>query len=271
MDDSRELQLSLFVCAVWSGVAVVFALVAEPSGGHPFGHTVGVVGTLLMLATEFLYSIRKRTTWLRRAGPVRWWLSFHIFTGIVGPFLVLTHTAFAFRGLAGFTIFLTALVVGSGFLGRYFYTAIPRSLAGVEASAGELQQDIGRVQTQVTEMAGERSAAVQALVDADAHRPRQQRGDLMLVLLRGWDEWRYRQRLHARIRQLEKTEQRQLADVERMLVRRRALERQMRMLESARRLLSWWHIAHVPMGVALFGSTALHVAATLYFRAGLFR
>jgi hypothetical protein len=89
------------------------------------------------------------------------------------------------------------------------------------------------------------------------------------VLLRGWDDWRYRRQLQSKVRQIEKTERRKLGDVERMLMRRRSLERQIGMLESARRLLSVWHVAHVPMGLALFGSAAIHVAATLYFRAGL--
>jgi hypothetical protein len=271
VDESLELKLGLLVCLGLSGMYVVYELLAEPAGGQPFGHWLGIVGTFFMVLTEVLYSVRKRTTLLRWAGPVRYWLSFHIFTGIVGPFLVLTHTAFQFRGLAGITMALTAIVCGSGFLGRYFYTAIPRSVAGVEASSTDLVDEIGRVQAAIGGVIQRRSAAVQALVEADARRKRQTRGDWTLVFLRGWDEWRYRRRLHSQIRRLEKTEKQKLGDVERMLVQRRNLERQMRMLQAARRLLSIWHVAHVPMGVALFASVAIHVAATLYFGAGLWR
>lgn len=271
MDDTLELKVSLLTCLGLSGVYVVYELVAEPSGGQPFGHALGIIGTLLMISTETLYSLRKRTGWLRRAGPVRYWLSVHIFTGIVGPFMVLMHTAFEFRGLAGITTLLTVLVVASGFLGRYLYTTIPHSVAGAEASSAELAAEIGRVQTLLTDLTRERSAAVRALVEADANRPRQARADWTLVLLRGWDEWRYRRRLRRQIQRLERMEQRKLGDIERMLTRRRSLERQMRMMQAARRLLSVWHIAHVPLGVALFSSVAIHVAATLYFGAGLWR
>ena len=270
-DESLELKLSLLVCLGLSGMYVIYELLAEPGGGQLFGHWLGILGTFLMVLTETLYSIRKRTTLLRWAGPVRYWLSFHIFTGIVGPFMVLTHTAFQFRGLAGITMALTVLVCGSGFLGRYFYTAIPRSLAGVEASSTDLVDEIRRVQAAIAEMTQQRSDAVQALVEADAHRQRRARGDWMLVLLRGWDDWRYRRNLHSQVRRLEKTGQQKLGDVERMLMQRRDLERQMRMLQAARRLLSVWHIAHVPMGVALFSSVAIHVSATLYFGAGVWR
>jgi hypothetical protein len=269
MTRSFELRLAFLTCSLLAALFVVYALLGRPSGGQPLGHALGIVGTLLMVTTETLYSIRKRTTWLRSFGPVRWWLSAHIFTGIVGPFMVLTHTAFEFRGLAGFTMLLAVIVVASGFIGRYFYTAIPRSLAGAEASDSELKAEIGRVQQTLAEVAGQRSAAVKALVEADQQRQRMTRGDIGLVILRSWDEWRYRSRLHSQVRKVERAEKQKLSDIERMLMRRRSLERQMRMLEGARRLLSVWHVAHVPMGLALFAAAAIHVAATLYFRAGL--
>jgi hypothetical protein len=271
MDESQELRLGLLVCLMLSGVYVAYELLAVPSGGHPFGHWLGIAGTGLMVATETLYSLRKRTGLFRNWGPVRFWLSAHIFTGIVGPFMVLMHSAFEFRGLAGITMALTVLVVGSGFLGRYLYTSIPRSLAGAEASSADLIAEINQVQASLAALTGQRSAAVLALVQADAGRARAVRGDWMLVVLRGWDEWRYRSQLRGQVRRLERTEKQKLGDVERMLTRRRSLERQMRMLQAARRLLSAWHVAHVPMGVALFTSVAIHIAAEVYFRAGILR
>jgi hypothetical protein len=269
MDESFELKLSLWVCLGLSGVYVAYELLADPSGGQPFGHWLGIGGALLMVSTEILYSVRKRTAWLRWAGPVRHWLSFHIFTGIVGPFLVLMHTAFAFRGLAGLTMLLTALVAASGFIGRFLYTAIPHSLAGTEASSDELVDDLQRTQAALEALVNQRPPRLRALVAADSERQRVTRGDMMLVLLRGWDEWRYRLGLRRKIRALEKAEGAAFHDVEGLLLQRRTRERQMRMIQASRRLLSVWHIAHVPMGVALFSSLFIHVSATLYFGAGL--
>ncbi len=269
MTDSIELAFSFAVCLVLSGVYIGYSFVAEPAGGQPFGHWLGIIGTLLMVSTETLYSLRKRVRWVNWAGPLRWWLSVHIFTGIVGPFLVLMHTGLQFRGLAGFTLALTALVVASGFVGRYFFTAIPHTMANAEATASELLAEVTRVQTAIEALITQRSAAVQMLVAADAQRPRVRRDGVMLVLMRGWDDWQYRRRLRARVKSLEKTEKQQLSDVERMLERRRTLERQVRMLDGARKVMSWWHIAHVPMGLALFGSAAIHAIATFYYGAGL--
>ena len=272
MDESLELRLSLIVCLGLSGVYVAYALLAEPAGGQPFGHWLGILGTLAMVATETLYSVRKRTTWLRWAGPVRYWLSAHIFTGIVGPFLVLMHTAFQFRGLAGLTLALTVLVAASGFVGRYLYTAIPHSLAGVEGSAADLLGAVAAAQTQLEAAARRFAPPVQAFVLAEAAQTRQPRRDWALVALRGWDTWRYRARVRAQLRRLAAPgEQPPLRELEALLRLRREREQQVHMLNAARRMLSVWHTAHVPMGVALFGSVAIHVGATLYFGAGLWR
>lgn len=267
MESARELKLALLACGALSLVYVGYTFLADQGGGHPFGHGLGILGTLLMLSTETLYSLRKRTALLRWAGPVRFWLSAHIFTGIVGPFMVLMHTAFEFRGLAGFTAGLTLLVVASGFLGRYLYTAIPRSLAGVEASPADLAESLRQNLARLTALAQPLSPTVQALV-ATATTPAA-RADWAVVALRGWDTWTYRRRLRQQIRQAERAEHVSLAEVERLLAERHAQERQLHSLNAARRLLSVWHTVHVPLGVMLFASVAIHIVATLYFGAGI--
>jgi hypothetical protein len=167
-----ELEIAFVCILILSGVYVAWDILGEPRGGDPFGHWLGIIGTLLMLMTETVYSVRKRTRLLNRYGAVRGWLSFHIVTGLVGPFLVLMHTGLAFRGLAGFTLLMTGVVVASGIIGRYLYTRLNRS--------------------------------------GQPH-PRLQR------------------------------------------------------------LFRLWHIVHIPLGLTLFASVALHIAAALWFRAGLFR
>jgi hypothetical protein len=46
--------------------------------------------------------------------------------------MVLLHTSWKFNGLAGVTTLLTVFIVISGFIGRYIYTRVPRSLDGIE-------------------------------------------------------------------------------------------------------------------------------------------
>lgn len=266
----HELELSLLVVFVLTGVYIAYAILTEPRGGHPFGHTLGIVGFLLMVMTETLYSIRKRTSWLNWAGPVRYWLSFHIFTGIVGPFLALMHTGLQFRGLAGISFLLTLIVVGSGFAGRYLYTALPRTLSGVATSRQELIQHIQAIERQLDFLKAQRPLPEREIITALSERTAE-RNPLLTVIGRAYYQWRYCRRLRKELRRLHQSESRSRQQLATLLGQKRNLERQVESLAASRRLLRAWHILHIPLGLTLFFSIALHIAATLYFRAGLFR
>lgn len=136
----KELWEALLAMAVISGVYifVVRWTHAIPAAGGLFGHLIGVVGFLLMLSTETLYSFRKRAV-RAQWGPMASWLELHIFSGIVGPFMVLLHSSWKFNGIAGVTTLLTVIIVVSGFIGRYIYTRIPRNLEGIELVTPEGQ------------------------------------------------------------------------------------------------------------------------------------
>jgi hypothetical protein len=129
---------ALLISAVYA--LVVFLTRTIPPAGALFGHLLGILGFILMLLTETLYSIRKRSR-VANWGSMASWLQFHIFTGLVGPYMVLLHTSWKFNGLAGATTLLTILIVASGFVGRYIYTQIPRTLDGVEMEtvSGQVQ------------------------------------------------------------------------------------------------------------------------------------
>jgi xanthosine utilization system XapX-like protein len=139
---NRGLWLSFLAAILISAVyaMVVFWTREIPPAGALFGHLLGILGFILMLLTETMYSFRKRSR-TARLGSMASWLQFHIFTGLVGPYLVLLHTSWKFNGLAGATTLLTILIVVSGFVGRYIYTQIPRTLEGVEieTSFGQFQ------------------------------------------------------------------------------------------------------------------------------------
>ena len=129
----------LFVVITWSGF---------PAASGLFGHSIGILGFLLMLMTETLYTYRKRSR-TARWGRLSSWLRFHIFTGLVGPYMVLLHSSWKFNGLAGITMLLTIIIVVSGFLGRYIYTSIPRTADGVEVESEELQHYITTIEAEL--------------------------------------------------------------------------------------------------------------------------
>lgn len=107
----------------------------------------------MMLMTETLYSLRKRAM-RRPRGSMRAWLQFHIVTGIVGSYLVVLHSAWSFNGLAGWLTFMTIVVVASGFVGRYIYTAVPRTADGVMIEGQLLQEQLDRARQELAYSSG---------------------------------------------------------------------------------------------------------------------
>lgn len=257
-----ELEISFLIIIVLSGVYVAYDILAEPRGSHPFGHWLGIIGTLLMVMTETLYSLRKRTRLLNWAGPVRRWLSIHIITGLVGPFLVLMHTGLQFRGLAGVTFGLTVVVVGSGFIGRYLYTALQQQLGTRAQTFQVLEGETAQVQAYLQQMEADKPDQVRQI----ATRLQQQMNHNSK-----WEQWRYRRRLRRELRHLEEKEavqQRQLTHLQRQQMK---LTRQMDHLGQTRQMFQLWHTIHIPIGVTLFVATAVHILAAFYFRAGIFK
>jgi hypothetical protein len=135
------LVLAFFAGIIITGIygLVVYFTRAIPPASELFGHGLGILGFILMLMTETLYSLRKRSR-SARWGRMSNWLQFHIFTGLVGPYMVLLHTSWKFHGLAGATTLLTIVIVLSGFVGRYIYTRIPRTIDGLEIQGALSEQ-----------------------------------------------------------------------------------------------------------------------------------
>ena len=102
------------------------------------GLRLGMLGAILFCGL-FLYPIRKRWSWLGRIGITRHWLDFHVLLGITAPIIITFHSSFKFRGLAGVAYWIMIAVALSGFVGRYFYAQLPRSLNAAELSLKELQ------------------------------------------------------------------------------------------------------------------------------------
>ncbi len=103
----KELWLALLAMLLITGLygAVYAATQAIPPAYELFGHGIGIIGFILMLMTETLYSLRKRSRSVKW-GRMSTWLQSHIFMGLVGPFMVLLHSSWKFNGLAGASMLL---------------------------------------------------------------------------------------------------------------------------------------------------------------------
>jgi len=212
---------------------------ATPRASSLFGHGLGVVGFVLMLMTETLYSLRKRTR-LARWGQMSHWLEFHIFTGLVGPFMVLLHPGWQFKGLAGVLSLLTVLIVISGVVGRYIYTAVPRTADGIEIDLAVLENQAARLEAELLAQEHERET-----------QPSEKSGLAAFLASLGLATRNQTQQKAHHLRELQQERSRLTG-----IIRNR---------RNARRLLALWHTVHIPLGLTLFLVAFVHIGATIYY------
>lgn len=262
----RELWLA-FIAVIL--ITAFYLLMVTLLGGIPaasdfFGHSLGILGFLLMLMTETLYTLRKRS---RRArwGRISSWLQFHIFTGLVGPYLVLLHTSWKFNGLAGIVMLMTVIVVASGFFGRYIYTAVPRSVDGAELEVLELEQRLNAAESEIDRWLAAQPDLAPALARRVRHLAVLPESNFALLLGRPFADWSHRLDWWFTKRKLDRTQRVQMEQLQALLERRRRLYRQIATMAQARRFLATWHAVHIPLGVALFTAAFIHIGAALYF------
>lgn len=235
----------------------------RPAG--PVGRTLGVAGATLMFGGTLAYVARKRLRVLSNAGSTKAWLEAHIFCGLVGAVLVTLHTSFRFNGIVSVAYWSMLGVVASGFVGRYLYVRIPRTIRGVEMErraieerAAELRRELAGLTVPVRLLArieqlerellpreGERHGAASLLFGGLAVRrkTREIEGEIRSA---GLNPARLREALHAEAERIQ-------------LLRRTAT------LDLTRRLFALWHVFHRPFVWVLVAVFVLHVGVAAYF------
>ncbi len=263
---NRELWLS-FIAIIGITIAYIFVVSMQnaiPPASDFFGHTIGIFGFILMVMTETLYSMRKRS---RKAswGKMSEWLNFHIFTGVVGPYMVLLHTSWKFNGLAGIVMLLTVIIVASGFIGRYIYTAVPRTVDGVEIETSVIEEQILTVDAELKKWLSARPEISHAYSRRLATQPATSSSQLMLILGRSFSDWGYRIQWWLDKGKLDSKARAQANQLEKLLKRQRQLRRQVNSLAMARQMLALWHAIHIPIGMVLFTAATVHIIAAIYY------
>ena len=106
------------------------------------GYWIGVVGAVMMLLL-FAYPLRKRSAWLSRFGKAKHWFVVHMVLGVLGPVLVLAHSAFRVGSLnAGVALFSMLIVAASGVVGRFIYLRVHQGLGGQLQTLESLQHSM---------------------------------------------------------------------------------------------------------------------------------
>ena len=232
----------------------------RPSG--PVGQTLGVVGTVLLIV-PFVYMARKRLRLLRRAGSVGGWLEVHLFCGIAGPVLITLHTSFKFNGIISAAYWSMVIVMLSGFVGRFLYVRIPRSIRGIELTRGEVDAEADRLRLHLID-SGIGGDAIQHIdaFDHDTVPPGQ--GLSLGRLIAGEFAIRMkRRRLHHELRACGVPHAMRI-DAVRLATNRALLLHRAACLQQTKRFFSLWHVFHLPLVYLLLVIAAAHIGLVLY-------
>lgn len=106
------------------------------------GYWLGIVGGSMMLLL-LLYPLRKRLATLSFLGSTKSWFRAHMILGLLGPLLVLYHSNFHIGSFnSQVALYCMLLVAGSGVVGRHIYAHVHRGLYGHKTSLDELRSDL---------------------------------------------------------------------------------------------------------------------------------
>jgi hypothetical protein len=222
----------------------------------PVGHALGIGGFLMMLV-PIAYSIRKKVRRFRDAGNIQTWLEVHIFAGIVGPAMVTFHTSFKFNGIVSVAYWSMVTVVLSGFVGRYLYVRIPKTIRGVELTQMQLDERARALSERIA--AAKLPAGTLAEIDAFERRIQPEPSPSYWSLFTG-------ERLMRReLKTLRAAKRSTLLDETLALIAERAtLRRRIAYLKKTKTAFDAWHVFHMPLVYIMFAIVAIHVAVTIY-------
>jgi hypothetical protein len=232
----------------------------RPSG--PIGQSFGVLGTALMLV-PFAYMVRKR---LRRSGATKTlntWLEIHLFCGVVGPVLVTLHTSFKFNGIISAAYWSMVIVMLSGFVGRYLYVRIPRSIRGNEMTRTEVETEAEAIKDEIAQSSSERALARIEAFDRDVLPHRSQDLSSLDLFFGEAIVGRKLRALDAALAE-EGVSEHVRKGLIRLTAERAMLVRRGAHLQRTKQLFSLWHVFHLPLVYLLLVIAAAHIGVALY-------
>jgi hypothetical protein len=233
----------------------------RPSG--PYSHSLGIIGSLMVIVGVSTYSSRKRLRSMWQLGRLSRWLEFHIFLCLLGPVLIVYHTTFKAGGIASITLWTMLSVVASGVVGRFLYTQIPRNRNGTELSIDE----IGNTMQQLGELLASSGAGagVIRLIDnayANIEIPKGPVGVIRTLIRLEEIKLKTHQAVNRMIDAMRlpvdiAKKMREAASARTSLLQKSLLFTQVE------RLFFYWHAIHLPFTVIMFLTLAAHVTVAL--------
>jgi hypothetical protein len=246
----------------------------RPSG--TIGVKLGMLG-VLMFFLIYLYPLRKKWGWLGRQGNSRHWLDFHIVLGTAAPVIIAFHSSFKFGNIAGMAFWSMLAVTLSGFVGRYLYAQIPRSLNAAELSIKEMRDREEALRKELAEQKATFGFCVDALyqLPSSAEVARRSLGTSLLSMFL-IDFKRPFKTSFVRFQQagfgpwllslcgLLPTRDLGLEHAIRVAQRQASLSKHVLFLSRTQRVFQFWHVVHRPFSYAFAILALLHIVIALF-------
>lgn len=264
---------------------------APPNGGTWLGYTLGTIGALLILWLLW-FGIRKRQ-YGRGIGPVRGWLSAHVYLGTALVVVALLHCGFQLGwNVHTLALVLMLAVILSGFVGVYGYLRYPTLMTRNRdnASREAMLEEIAELDQNALALADAIDPKIHAIVLRSVERTRLGGGvwaqltsrdasDQALDRLREAIAEREKQQtgittgeqptmfamvdfLAAKATDRSSETIRKLID---LLSRKKVLASRVARDIQLQALMEFWLYIHVPLSIALLAALTAHVVSVFFY------
>ncbi len=230
------------------------------------GHGLGIFGTLLMIVGVVVYVIRKRVKRFHRFGKLKHWLEFHIFLTLLGPILVLFHTAFRFGGIVSVSFWCMVAVVLSGIIGRFIYLQIPRSIEGNELSQDEMNKLNIKLKFELKEKYKLESSLISSLDENSINQKNEIRiSQLLKILFIDIVETRKKISEIKKYLRNHNVPSHMKKEILKISKSKLLLSRKILLLKTTQKLFGYWHVFHLPFAITMLVIMVVHVGVALTF------
>lgn len=228
------------------------------------GYLLGFIGSVMMLLL-LTYPLAKRARWVSRLVAVKHWFKIHMMLGILGPTAILFHSNFQMGSMnSSVALICMLLVVASGIVGRYFYSKVHLGLYGQKASWALLLETARQQQESLKHQFGDYPDMVEHVENIyrqllPSSATSFSAGAAMLAApRRSYYRWRFHRAMR---RHHDQALQRLWRESQKTMNSYLETLRKLAQLQFFERLLSWWHILHMPIFIMMFITSVIHVWA----------
>lgn len=259
----RWLYSTVLICVALSVFYGMYAVYSIPRGGGFTGYTLGIAGTLLIVALMLL-PVRKRQ-YQKPVGRLDLWMRTHACLGIITGVVVGMHAGFRVAGaisLALTVLFVLALL--SGLMGTILYEKLPYAIARMGNQTFRAQSILDNMAQMMQELDNLKAAHSAQFGDtvSRAFIRRRFPDSINPIRLLPWLIRQFRDRdtqeTPAAFHEPEQTAYR-MALI--LMDRHQQLDRQL----FYQRVIRQWLWTHIPLSAAMVTLLIVHIVSELYY------